>query len=109
MHAMFHNTLVASFGLFLAMGNPGYCLAASSPTLLPVVTCHSLSPPTSGLQMIAPGEYQCFYLVDGKILGAGSNRCGQLGIGMGAPYPPVPPREIVVPANVAFIDVAAGG
>jgi alpha-tubulin suppressor-like RCC1 family protein len=61
------------------------------------------------IQRIAPGEYQCFFLVGGDVFGIGSNRCGQLGIGIGAPYPPLPPVAIHAPLRTKFIDVAAGG
>jgi alpha-tubulin suppressor-like RCC1 family protein len=61
------------------------------------------------LQKIAPGGYQCFFLVGGDVVGIGSNRCGQLGFGTGAPYPPAPPVPIQVPPQTKFIDVVAAG
>jgi alpha-tubulin suppressor-like RCC1 family protein len=64
---------------------------------------------TPTIQKIAPGEYQCFYLADGRIWGIGSNRAGELGIGIGAPIPPVPAVPIKTPPGLTFIDVAAGG
>ncbi len=107
--------------VFVAAGPRSLLLAAGTvmvPRPEPEPAPTSTPPPTTGtvasreaagLQKIAPGEYQCFFLVDGKVLGIGSNRCGQLGIGLGAPYPPVPPIEIKAPPDVEFIDVAAGG
>ena len=110
MYGMVRISLVVFIGLLIATGNLRVCRADT--TLISssaLVAGRAPSRPASGLQKIAPGEYQCFYLVNGKILGVGSNRCGQLGIGIGAPYPPVPPREIGAPSSVVFIDVAAGG
>lgn len=62
-----------------------------------------------GLQKIAPGEYQCFFIVDGRVWAIGSNRAGEMGIGFGSPYPGVPAIEVPFPADVKLIDVAAGG
>jgi alpha-tubulin suppressor-like RCC1 family protein len=97
-------------GLSLTAGGLSAGLSDAAPiaSLAPLTVTIS-SKTDSGLQKIAPGEYQCFYLVKGRILGIGSNRAGQLGIGIGAPYPSNPPREIEAPAGVRFVDVAAGG
>ncbi|WP_338863415.1 hypothetical protein [Myxococcus stipitatus] len=63
----------------------------------------------AGLTRIAPAEYQLFYLVDGRVLGIGSNRAGQLGVGHSNPYNQVPPVDIALPAGLRFKDVAGGG
>lgn len=65
--------------------------------------------PTPGIERIGTGEYQAFYLVDGKIWGVGSNRAGQLGVGHTDPYAQVPPIRIKLPPDLRFIDVAGGG
>jgi alpha-tubulin suppressor-like RCC1 family protein len=62
-----------------------------------------------GLEKIAPGEYQCFYLVNGRVRGVGSNRTGELGIGFGSSLPGVPAVDAKLPSDVRFVDVAAGG
>lgn len=63
----------------------------------------------AGLTRIASAEYQLFYLVNGRVLGIGSNRAGQLGVGHANPYNQVPPVDIALPAELRFKDVAGGG
>ncbi|MFP2923635.1 RCC1 domain-containing protein [Pyxidicoccus sp. 3LG] len=63
----------------------------------------------AGLTRIATAEYQLFYLVDGQVLGLGSNRAGQLGVGHANPYNQVPPTRIALPETLRFKDVAGGG
>ncbi|MBZ4409885.1 hypothetical protein K8640_16905 [Myxococcus sp. XM-1-1-1] len=63
----------------------------------------------AGLTHIATAEYQLFYLVDGRVLGLGSNRAGQLGVGHSNPYNQVPPVDIALPQGLRFKDVAGGG
>ncbi|MCP3098043.1 hypothetical protein LZ198_04030 [Myxococcus sp. K15C18031901] len=65
--------------------------------------------PLAGLTRIATAEYQLFYLVNGRVLGIGSNRAGQLGMGHANPYNQVPPKDIALPADLRFKDVAGGG
>ncbi|NVJ21717.1 hypothetical protein HUW62_10855 [Myxococcus sp. AM011] len=63
----------------------------------------------AGLTRIAAAEYQLFYLVDGRVLGIGSNRAGQLGVGHSNPYNQVPSVDIALPQGLLFKDVAGGG
>ncbi|QDE83931.1 MULTISPECIES: RCC1 domain-containing protein [Myxococcus] len=63
----------------------------------------------AGLTRIATAEYQAFYLVDGQVLGIGSNRAGQLGVGHSIAGNHVPPIRISLPEHLRFKDVAGGG
>jgi CubicO group peptidase (beta-lactamase class C family)/alpha-tubulin suppressor-like RCC1 family protein len=58
---------------------------------------------------VIPGEYQAFYLVDGRVFGIGSNRAGEAGMGNIDPGDVVPPAPVKLPADRKFVDVAAGG
>ncbi|MBJ6763784.1 hypothetical protein JGU66_23680 [Myxococcaceae bacterium JPH2] len=58
---------------------------------------------------IHTAEYQAFYLVDGKVLGIGSNRLGQLGFGTSVAYNQVPAAPIAVDPSLRFQGVAGGG
>jgi len=58
---------------------------------------------------VVPGEYQAFYIADGKLWGIGSNRAGQLGIGNIDPGCSVPPVPVKLPPDIKIVDAAAGG
>lgn len=97
-------------GLSLVTGGLLVPRLSAAPPATPVRTPSvAAGKAASGLQKIAPGEYQCFYLVDGKIWGVGSNRAGQLGIGMNSSHAAVPPIKLKFPPDVRLVDVAAGG
>ena len=60
-------------------------------------------PPASGLTKVATGEYQSFFLVDGKIYALGIGQTlGIAGTSMGVPLP------VVFPAGLKFNDVQSG-
>jgi alpha-tubulin suppressor-like RCC1 family protein len=75
----------------------------------PVISAIIVRKPPAVPTKIATGEYQLFYLVNGQLLGGGSNRAGEGGL----PWPavgncPFPCRSIQAP-GVTFIDAACGG
>ncbi len=61
------------------------------------------------VQKIAPGEYQCFFIDDGRLWGIGSNRAGQLGLGHIRSAGIAVPEQVKIPPQVQIVDVASGG
>lgn len=88
---------------------PSLCALLLTASVSSAAPAAPTTAPTPHISKIAPGEYQCFYVVDGKLWGIGSNRAGELGIGLGSPLPPVPAIQIKFPADVKIVDAAAGG
>jgi len=65
--------------LFLAVRLAGLFLSIACLITSPACGAEAAPGPSSAVQFIGAGEYQAFYLADGKIWGVGSNRAGQLG------------------------------
>lgn len=100
-------------GLKRLLGRLSLVVLAAAPVsaqLRPAATTRNMAAQRpGGLQTIAPGEYHIFYLVDGKILTIGSNRADELGLGVEGAASRVIPQLVAVPAELRFVDVAAGG
>ncbi|MGE0784991.1 MAG: RCC1 domain-containing protein [Sandaracinaceae bacterium] len=62
--------------------------------------------PTPGLSYVATGEYQVFYMVDGRIYAMGT-QSPVLGVGPSAPIA-MPPVSIAVPEDLRFRAVSSG-
>lgn len=67
------------------------------------------APSSSGLNKIALGEYQMFFIVKGKVRALGSNRADEAGFDKDHGSIPIPAQIITVPKEINFTDVACGG
>lgn len=98
-------------GSWAAVGTALAAPPRSAPATKPVKDVASARPalPTRGIQKVGPGEYHCFFLVNGRLLVIGGNRAGQMGIGNTGAAGKSIPVPVVLPDRVRIVDVAAGG